>query len=389
MASPVSSASRASLHTGRFPIEVGINSFLSNYDKNEKLEQEDYLSTSHLSIAKILKNAGYSTALIGKWHLGGGHGVNNAPSIYDYGYDYYVSTWESPDPDPKLTSADLWWSKDDEVRRYNRTEYFIDKALDYLKKNKEKAPCFINLNPDDMHNPWVYDEGCYDYYEAYQNGKPHPLMSEENFMRVLENYDKQIGRFVYELDKMGIMDNTLIIFMSDNGPKPHFEHKRTNNLRGAKNSLYEGGINVPFIVYWPGKVKDSFVDNTSVISSVDILPSICSIINIEIPHGDISGEDMSSCFMGIPKKRSKDLYWAFGWNNEFGIPPMIKDRSLCLSIRTGDYKFYTDINQLKDDELYDLNNDPYEENNIAVSNKELCDLLKPKLVNWYKSTILK
>ena len=154
---PVSSPSRVGLTTGMFPMEWGINTYLQSRKGNAACEQADYLTAAAPSMARILRDAGYATGHFGKWHMGGGRDVKDAPSIPSFGFDEYCSTWESPDPAPELTATNWIWSDKDDVKRWNRTGYFVDKTLDFLVRHKDK-PCFVNLWPDDMHTPWVPDE---------------------------------------------------------------------------------------------------------------------------------------------------------------------------------------------------------------------------------------
>src|SRR5690606_22993133 len=107
--------------------------------------------------------------------------------------------------------------------------------------------CFVNFWPDDMHTPWVPSSDFYDKKETWD--------TRETFVRVLKEYDIQIGRLMKGLKELGMDKNTLVIFTSDNGPAPTFDQIRANSERGAKNSLYEAGINMPFIVRWPVKIK--------------------------------------------------------------------------------------------------------------------------------------
>lgn len=132
-ASPVCSPSRAAITTGIYPSELGITTFLDSRINNAKCEQFDYLNPSNPSMARILKDAGYRTGHFGKWHMGGGRDVHNAPSIANYGFDEYVSTYESPNPDPLITSKNWIWSEIDSVKRWDRTRYFVDKTLDFFR----------------------------------------------------------------------------------------------------------------------------------------------------------------------------------------------------------------------------------------------------------------
>lgn len=373
-ASPVSSPSRASIMTGTFPSELGINTFLQSVEGNINCEQFDYLDPSVPLLSRTLKEAGYTTAHIGKWHLGGGRDVKSAPSIAKYAFDEYVSTYESPDPDPKITAKNWIWSEEDEIKRWERTGYFVDKALDFMKRNKNKL-CFVNLWPDDMHDPWIPSSEYYNE-ETYK--------SEETYKKVLDTYDREIGRFIQGLKDLNLWENTLLIFTSDNGALPIFDHKRTAGQRGCKMSLYEGGIRMPFIVCWPGKIKPNSIDNSTIVSSVDIYPSLCSIVGVNVPEEcKYSGEDMSAAFWEGPQVRIKDLMWDYGRNKYFGFPG-IKDTSPNLAIRRGDFKLLVN-NDGTDIELYNIKTDPNETVNIFFQNKEFAQNLKNIVLDWYKN----
>lgn len=372
-AAPVSSASRVGLTTGMFPLQWGINTYLSDKKHNSNCEQFDYLSTSAPSMARILKDAGYNTGHFGKWHMGGGRDVKNAPQITEYGFDEYISTWESPDPDPVITGSTWIWSDKDEVKRWSRTAYFVDKTLDFLSRHKGE-PCFVNLWPDDMHTPWVQDE------EAA--GKRKTWESQPNFHEVLIEYDIQMGRLMEGLKKLGIDKNTIVIFTSDNGPAPSFKQIRANGLRGTKNSLYEGGIRMPFMVRWPNKIKAGEIDKTSLIFAADLLPSLCKIAGANLPKGHSwAGEDMSKVLIGKPQKRKKDMMWDFGRNKYFA---QLKgaNRSPHLALRRGNWKLLmnSDGTQI---ELYNMAKDENEAMNVAESNPKVVKELSKALLEWW------
>ena len=374
-AAPVSSPSRVGLTTGMFPLQMGINTYLQSRQRNAKCEQYDFLDSNVPTMADAMKSVGYASGHFGKWHMGGGRDVDNAPQITQYGFDEYVSTWESPDPDPLITDSDWIWSNNDSIKRWNRSAYFVDKTLAFLKKHQGE-PTFVNFWPDDMHTPWVQGPGVQD--------KENSWTTPPNFAAVLKEYDAQIGRLLQGLKDLGLEENTIVIFTSDNGPAPSFQQKRTNNLRGVKCSLYEGGILMPFMVRWPGKIPAGKVDNQSVICAVDLLPSLGKITGAKLPSGsNYSGEDMSRALTGTPQTRKKDLMWEFGRNAAFA-QPIPYQKSPHLAIRRGNMKLLTNSDSTSV-ELYDLSKDPQETTNIALKNPELVKDLQKIVFEWWNS----
>ena len=153
-ASPICSPSRCALLTGCYPGRWKITSFLQTRADNRGCEQDNFLNPRAPSLARLLRAAGYRTAHIGKWHLGGGRDVKDAPKFAAYGYDEHVGTWESPAPHPDITATNRVWSNKDKVKRWDRTALFVERTLDLLKCNRG-SPCFVNLWLDDPHTPWV------------------------------------------------------------------------------------------------------------------------------------------------------------------------------------------------------------------------------------------
>ena len=373
-AAPVSSPSRCGLTTGLFPLEVGINTFLHERAGNRKCEQRDYLDDSLPSMARAFQQAGYATAHIGKWHMGGGRDVDDAPPITNYGFDEYVSTYESPDPDPAITATRWIWSAKDSVKRWRRTEYFVDRSIDFIKRHKGQ-PFFLNFWPDDMHTPWVPESLA---------KKNKTWETQPAFEPVLAELDRQIGRFVKALDEMGLTENTIVIFSSDNGPAPSFKSVRAAHLRGTKNSLYEGGIRMPFIIKYPKKIKPGQVNERSVLCAVDLYPSLCAIAGIPTEKGyKGDGQNYAKVLLGkSDAKRKTDLMWDFGRNKHFASPGNPYDRSPHLAIRSGKWKLLVNGDG-SDARLYDMEKDRYEKNDVAADNPKIVKKLSEKVCAWY------
>jgi len=370
-ACPISSPSRTGVTTGMYPTRWGITTFLQSRSGNANAEQNDFLDNRAPSVARVLKENGYATGHFGKWHMGGGRDVDNAPYITTYGFDEYKSTWESPDPDPQLTSTDWIWADSDNVKRWNRTAYFVDKTLAFLSKNKEK-PCYINLWPDDVHTPWVENDD--------EHSSPDTDWQKATaFTTVLKELDVQIGRLMQGIKDLGLDEKTLVIFTSDNGPSPSFSGKRTNYMRGQKATLYEGGIRMPLILRWPNHIAPNQLNSTSVICAVDLMPSFCAMTGAILPDRfPTDGEDRSSILLGgANTERAKPLFWEFGKTKNDRVSPHI-------AVREGDWKLLVNADGTKT-ELYNLKTDVKEATNVASSNATVVNRLKPMAISWFNS----
>ena len=376
VAAPICSPSRVAMLTGMEPSKWNIYTFEQNMSGNRAADQAPYLDPVAPSMARTLKEkAGYVTGHFGKWHMGGGRDVYYAPAFSAYGFDEHSSTYESPDPDPLLTATDWIWSPQDSIKRWERTSYFVDKTLDFIRRHKGK-PTFVNLWPDDMHTPWVPNEE--------KQGKKDTYNSEENFKLVLQEYDRQIGRLMQGLKKLGLANNTIVIFTSDNGPLPTFEGRRSGQKRGSKLSLYEGGTALPFIVRWPGHVASNKVDTTSVISNLDIFPTLASITGSPMPaRFSFDGADKKGVWLNHPKQREKTMYWDYGSHGEKSAYryPKGRDHSPNLAMREGEWKLLMNYDG-SDIELYNIIKDPKEDHDVAQENDGIVKKMKSKLLMW-------
>lgn len=370
-AAPVCSPSRVGFMTGVVPAKNYITNFLNTRQHNRNCEQKDYLDEHAPNIARLFQSNGYATAHFGKWHMGGGRDVTNAPSIIQYGFDEWSSTWESPDPDPLLTGSNWIWSANDSIKRWNRTAYFVNKTIAFLQQNKNK-PCFINLWPDDVHTPWVSSDA----------DVKADFSKERNFISVLKDFDSQIGRLFQFLKQSGLDKNTMVIFTSDNGPAPNFRNDRSAGMRGAKLSLYEAGIRMPFIVWYPTKNKKPAVDTVSVLTATDLLSSFATIANIKHSY-QTDGEDRSSVLLGRPSERKKEIYWEYGRNDSsFHYPSANENRSPALAIREGNWKLLMN-KEGTTIELYNIADDKNETINLASMQIKTVTHLKQKLMKWW------
>lgn len=372
-AAPICSPSRAGLLTGQFPARWRITSFLQTRAGNRACGQADFLDPAAPSLPRVLKAAGYATAHFGKWHLGGGRDVTNAPTFAQYGYDEHAGTYESPEPHPDITSTNWIWSVQDKVKRWERSGFFVDKTLEFLVRRKGQ-PCFVNLWLDDPHTPWVPNA------DAPQGPRP------ANLRGVLMEMDRQIGRLLDGLRDQGLERDTLVIFASDNGPLPTFQGRRSGGFRGSKLSLYEGGIRLPFIARWPGRVPSGRVDDQTVLGAVDLLPTLAAMARAKVP-GDVAfdGENMSAALEGRLVRRARPLVWEYGRNEKsFSYPPNKRDRSPNLAARDGRWKLLVNADG-SDAQLFDVVTDRFETNDLAGPQPGHVQRLTKLVLDWRKS----
>ncbi|MFO1484528.1 MAG: sulfatase-like hydrolase/transferase [Verrucomicrobiaceae bacterium] len=377
VASPICSPSRCGVITGQFPARWRITSYLQTKAGNRECEQADFLDPKAPSLPRAFKEAGYTTAHVGKWHLGGGRDVTEAPKFAAYGYDLGLGTYESPEPAAALGLKTTPWElkrEPQQVARHERTRWMVDQTIEFLHSHADK-PCFINLWFDDVHTPYRPKEG--------KDDRELPL----KYRDVLIAMDQQIGRLIDIVPR-----NTITILCGDNGPEPSFERTRTGGLRGMKWSLYEGGIRTPLIVRWPDVVPANAVNDSSVVCSVDFMPTLCALAQIKAPTADFDGENFSAAMRGEKQMRTKPLMWEYGRKpgeagkvkSGFPYPKEPDAKSPNVAIRNGDWKLLINADGTQT-ELYNLATDPNETTNRADAEPAITAKLKKTVLDWRRS----
>ncbi|HET6576179.1 MAG TPA: sulfatase-like hydrolase/transferase [Fimbriiglobus sp.] len=380
-ASPICSPSRCGLITGQFPARWRITSYLQTRAGNKACEMADFLDPQAPPLPRTLKRAGYATAHVGKWHLGGGRDVKDPPKFAAYGYDVGLGTYESPEPHPDITATDWIWSAKDKVKRWERTRWMVDRTLDFVNKNADR-PCFVNLWLDDTHTPWVPTA---DDQRTGKNGRTvGKANTPERLAGVLTEMDKQIGRLLDALrGRKG--RPTVVLFLSDNGPLPSFQRQRTAGLRGSKLSLYEGGIRLPFIAWCPDVVPAGVTNDATVLAAVDLFPTLCKLCGAELPAGyKPDGEDLSAALLGKTPARTKPLFWEYGRNDTSFAYAKGADHSPNVAVRDGKWKLLVNADGTGA-ELYDLAADPNEATNVAAAHADVAKRLSKEALTWRKS----
>ncbi len=381
VASPICSPSRCGILTGQFPARWKITSYLQTKAGNRACEMADFLDPKAPTLPRMLKEAGYATAHVGKWHLGGGRDVTDAPKFAAYGYDLGLGTYESPEPAAALGLKTTPWGPADklepqQVPRHERSRWMVDQTLAFVTKAGDN-PAFVNLWLDDTHTPFAPSP---EQLKAVKAEGDTPAKA--RYKAVLVALDVQIGRLLDGLKGT----NTLVLLIGDNGASPPFERERGGGLRGQKLSLYEGGIRVPFVAWWPGHAKAGVVNTKTVIAATDLFPTLANICGAKLPTGYAAdGEDLTAAIRGESPVRTKPLFWEYGRNDKsFAYPKDATHRSPNVAVRDGDWKLLVNADGTGA-ELYDLAHDRNEEKNLAADKPAVAKRLTELALKWRKS----
>jgi arylsulfatase A-like enzyme len=394
-ASPVCSPSRVGITTGQFPSRQYIYSYLDTRQRQRELHERDYLDPKAPAIARAFQQAGYATGHFGKWHMGGGRDVGDAPLPTEYGFDESYTSFEGLGdrvlPPGKLSELNekLGRGRISHAPQAELTEIYVDHAIDFTKRSlAADKPFYLHLWPNEVHDPFLPKADLMKKYERFSANK-----YVQQYYAMLDNMDQQIGRLIHAIEQMGQAGNTLFLFLSDNGPTawPRYYKENlqppgsTGGLRGRKWSLYEGGIRTPLIARWDGNIPAGKTDATTIAAAVDLFPTCCRLAGIKPPlNAAFDGVDLSSAFLGKPLHRRPDLFWDYGRSRDMQRPGKPSDQSPNLAIRSGYWKLLVngDGSNL---ELYDFRQSDKEDRNAAATQPSVAKELSEKLIHWRES----
>lgn len=383
VASGVSSPSRAAIITGQYPARHRIHGHFANNEFNAKRGMPNWLDVNiPVTMPRVMQQCGYVTAHFGKWHLGGGgepNGDLNAPEPKEYGYDE-ARVWNGNGPTWKGTEhyEQTRYMDNDTLWIQNSSRLAVDETLDFMRRNQNCGkPMFINLWLKDPHTPLAPSD---------EQREPYKNLPEDKqvYYSVLRDADFHIGRLLRGLKEMGLEDNTIVIFSSDNGPAhyyPGLTAGSTAGLRGRKTDVFQGGVVVPFIIRWPGKIEKNRVDSVSVLSALDLLPTFCEIGGGKLDasyKGD--GESFASLLAGGEFKRSEPLFWDWRFAYE-SDKPYRQDHWVAAAVRKDNWKLVANKTGSRI-ELFDIVNDPYENEDLSELHPKVVDELMTLWKTW-------
>lgn len=402
--SPICSTSRLGLMTGTYTQRTG------GYFYGE----EGAISPKLETMAEMLKKQGYRTGYVGKYHYGY-HDSQSRDFPLNHGFDRFYGTagvgrkhylihddaqhqafldkihrYQRKGQNLEMTS--MWDDRKKVTPQGFATEIFGEKAREFVRENQDK-PFFLQLAFTAVHNfthqlPAEYlkahgldaikdwDPAKEDYYQWYQKGRyPNNPQGRAYYLAHLDYMDKEVGKLMQQLDDLKLRDNTLVIFLSDNGGSTPI-YANNGPLRGSKYLLYEGGIRVPFLVSWPARLpKGAVLDN--VISSMDVLPTLAAITGANTPPY-VDGQNILPLLSGEKPDLNHDI--------------LVWDTGIGTAVRYGRWKLKT----ASDDwnakyemvavelgmQLFDLHKDPGERTDVKDQNPEVFQQLQGVYLHW-------
>jgi arylsulfatase A-like enzyme len=367
----VCSPSRSAFFTSQYPARNRIHGHYATPEQNTARGMTQFLDPKVPNVASTLKQAGYATAHVGKWHLGNNSG---GPPIGEYGFDFVGSG-----------ERGAGVAREDPYYRARSTALFVDESLTFIKGRGEK-PFYLQLWTLVPHATLNPTPEQIEPFARFSNSDLTHRSARTIYYASVADLDAQVGRLLGELDKLGLRENTIVVFSSDNGPEDIFIQNAGHSgvgspgpFRGRKRSLYEGGIRVPYIVRWPAKIPAGRVDDTSVVAGVDFMPTLCRIAGVPMSAGHASdGEDVSDIWFGQSRTRAKPLLWEW----RFNIAGHVSNRSPQLAIRDGDWKLLLNPDRSRV-ELYDVRRDRMQVDNVAVQQPDVVARLAEKALAWH------
>lgn len=361
-AGPLCTPTRTAFITGRYPARTPVG--LIEPLTGDKKDTAFGLTNKYPSIATLMKDAGYETALIGKWHLGSRsqHSPNKNGFEYFFGFRSGASDYISHKGDEGI--HDLY---ENDVPVYPEgylTDLFFQKAVEFIKQ-KHSKPFFLTITFNAPHWPWQgpTDKPYSDSVDFREGGSP------AIYAAMMISLDDAVGNIMKTLDDEQLSNQTIVIFTNDNGGERYSDN---GGLTKAKGTLWEGGIRVPAFVRWPGKIKGGIITQQAAIT-MDWTKTILSAGGAKASKNfPLDGVDLMPIFTGKKKNIERTFYWR------------TYQRNKQKAIRYGNWKYLQDE---KGEYLFDLGTDEAEKNDLKAKEETIFNLLKKKYADWEKTVL--
>jgi len=391
--SPVCAPTRASLMTGRYSERTGI---YDTYNGGATM------SDTEITIAEILRDKGYETGIFGKWHLGDNYPYRPSDQGFEVSVVHRAGGMGQPGDVFNYFAGDssyfnpILFKNDKPVQTQGYcSDIFTDEAISFIRKNQKETgkPFFAYLSFNAPHTPLQLPEEYYKLYkdlefqaDAFATFDPvldkmtaKDIEDAKKVYGMVTNIDDNIGKLILSLKENGMYDNTILVFLTDNGPQ---QNRYKLGLRARKSSVYGGGVRVPCLIHYPERFKEKEEIDLA-LAHIDLLPTILSLCGISALEHKIDGTSFLS-----PEKadldRIKNRTLFFEWGRGF----LLKYRN--FAALKGNYKLVGNTNsesEIEKFELFNIDADPQEKNNLISTNIELAKELKEDMDNWYEEII--
>ena len=365
----VCSPTRAALMTGKYPARLHVTDWIAGHVRPKaKLKVPDWmmhLPLEERTIAEALREGGYATASMGKWHLGG-------PEYYPdkQGFDQNVGGCDKGQPPTYFSPYGIPTLADGPKGEF-LSDRLTDEALKFIEQNKTK-PFFVYLPHYAVHTPLMGKAEVIAKYTAKADPK-HPQRNAK-YAALVESVDDSVGRILRKLDESKLAENTIVFFTSDNGGLVLNNATSNLPLRAGKGSVYEGGVRVPLFVKWPGVTKAGSVCDAPVIRP-DYYPTMLDKVGLKPANQQImDGESVVPLLRQVGQLNRSAIYWHYPHYHPGGATPY-------SAIRDGDWKlieFFEDNHV----ELYNLKEDLGEKTDLAAKSPDQAQQLREKLHAW-------